>query len=394
VVWNRQEWRQFDSGDGLVWNDLSTRPLYQDIDGTVWMASANGASQVKRPGRLFAPYAMSAIVESAERDGKAFTLRDGEALPWSAGALNLTMASLSYQHRGALRFRYRLAGLETEWTTTAVPRLRYAALPPGQYRLQYAVENLDTQSKSAVRELGFSVLPPWWLSNRFFLLCAAATLLALWGAYRYRVRGLRRHNAEMESLVRARTSELEARTRELELSQEALRERALRDGLTKAWNRVAMLEMMDQAILKAERHGGTFLLCLLDLDHFKRINDTHGHLAGDAVLRELVPRLSDGLRAYDLVGRYGGEEFLVLLTDLSQATGASRVEAMRAAVAATPFDIGEGRTLAVTASFGVAEFDPAQPAAGLELIRRADLALYRAKQQGRNRVEFAGPADH
>ncbi|MEV4778746.1 ligand-binding sensor domain-containing diguanylate cyclase [Burkholderia sp. LMU1-1-1.1] len=387
LVWNRQEWRQFDNGDGLVWNDLSSRPMYEDIDGTLWLASANGASQVKRPGRLFAPYAMSAIIESAERDGKAFTLHDGQALPWSAGSLNFTMASLSYQHRGALRFRYRIAGLETEWTTTAVPRLRYAALPPGQYRLQYAVENLDTQSKSEVRELRFSILPPWWLSTRFFLLCAVAAMLALWGLYRYRVRGLRRHNAEMERLVRERT-------RELELSQEALRERALRDGLTKAWNRVAMLEMMDQAILKAERQGATFLLCLLDLDHFKRINDTHGHLAGDAVLRGLVPRLADGLRAYDLVGRYGGEEFLVLLTDMSQATGAARVEAMRAAVAATPFDIGEGRTLAVTASFGVAEFDPAQPAAGLELVRRADLALYRAKQQGRNRVEFAGLADH
>ena len=386
LVWNRQQWRQFDHGDGLIWNDLSTRPMYEDVDGTMWLASANGASRVKRPGRLFAPYAMSAIVESAERDGKAVALRDGQALPWSAGALNFTMASLSYQHRGALRFRYRIAGLETEWTTTAVPRLRYAALPPGQYRLQYAVENLDTQSQSVVRELRFSILPPWWLSDWFFLLCALAAVLALWAAYQYRVRGLRRHSAELERLVRERT-------RDLELSQEALRERALRDGLTKAWNRVAMLEMMDQEILKSQRQGATFLLCLLDLDHFKRINDTHGHLAGDAVLRELVPRLAGGLRAYDLVGRYGGEEFLVLLTDLSQATGAGRVDAMRAAVAATPFDIGEGRTLAVTASFGVAEFDPTRPAAGLELVRRADLALYRAKQQGRNRVEFSGPAD-
>ncbi|HEX7988130.1 MAG TPA: diguanylate cyclase [Duganella sp.] len=387
LVWNRQQWRQFDSGDGLAWNDLSSRPMYEEVDGTLWLATANGASQVKRPGRLFAPYAMSAIVEAAERDGKALALGDGDALPWSAGSLNVTLASLSYQHRAALRFRYRLAGLETEWTTTAVPRLRYAAPPPGQYRLQYAVENIDTQSQSEVRELRFTILPPWWLSNWFFLVCALLAMLALWQLSRYRVRGLRRHNAEMESLVRART-------RELELSQEALRERALRDGLTKAWNRVAMLEMMDQAIQKAQRHGTTFLLCLLDLDHFKRINDTHGHLAGDAVLRELVPRLGEGLRAYDLVGRYGGEEFLVLLTDLSQATGAGRVEAMRAAVAATPFDIGEGRTLAVTASFGVAEFDPAHPVAGLELVRRADLALYRAKAQGRNRVEYAGPADH
>ncbi|WP_170304188.1 ligand-binding sensor domain-containing diguanylate cyclase [Duganella radicis] len=398
VVWNRRQWRQFDSSDGLVWNDLNSRQLFEEADGTMWITSTNGVSHVLRPERLFAPSPLSAIVEATERDGESLHLRDGGKLPWSTSALNLHMASLSYQHRNALRFRYRMAGLEQEWTTTSVPQLRYAALPPGSYRLQYSVSNLDTQSESEAGELRFTIVPPWWLSMWFFALCGvlgAATLLLL---YRRRVRGLQQRNAQMESLVRERTGELEergkeleARTRELELSQEALRERALRDGLTKAWNRAAMLEMMDQAIQKAQRDGGRFLLCLLDLDHFKRINDTHGHLAGDAVLRELVRRLNACVRPYDLVGRYGGEEFLVLLPDLTQANGAARVEAMRMAVASVPFDIGEQGALTVTSSFGVAEFDPARPAAGLELIRRADQALYRAKELGRNRIEYAAP---
>ncbi|WP_170304187.1 ligand-binding sensor domain-containing diguanylate cyclase [Duganella radicis] len=389
LIWNRQQWRQFDDSDGLVWNDLNARPLYEEDDGTIWLASTNGASHVIRPERLFAPYPLSAIVENVERDGKPLHVRDGDELPWSAGALTMQMASLSYEHRNALRFRYRLAGLEQEWSTTAIPQLRYAALPPGAYRLQYAVLNLDTQSESEVRELRFTILPPWWLSRWFFLLCGLLAVLALLLLYRYRVRGLHARNAHMETVVRDRTRALETRTRELELSQEALRERALRDGLTKAWNRVAMLEMLEQAALKSRRDGGTFLLCLLDLDHFKRINDTYGHLAGDAVLRDLVRRLSESVRPYDLVGRYGGEEFLVLLPDLGRTNGAARVEAMRMAVAATPFDLGEQGLLAVTASFGVAEFDPAHPAAGLELVRRADLALYRAKELGRNRVEYA-----
>ncbi|MTV36362.1 ligand-binding sensor domain-containing diguanylate cyclase [Duganella radicis] len=386
LVWNRAQWRLFGSGDGLVWNDLNARPLYEEADGSLWLPTSNGASHVTRPERLFAPHRLSASVEAVERAGVALGVRDGEALPWSADALLVTIASLHYEHRAALRFRYRLLGLERDWSSTSVPRLRYAALPPGEYRLQYAVVNLATESASPAREWRFTILPPWWRSNWFLLVCAVGALALLRGLYRYRVRGLHARNARMEEMVRART-------RELELSQEALRERALRDGLTKAWNRVALLEMMEQRMQKSRRDGGTFLLCLLDLDHFKRINDTHGHLAGDAVLCELVRRLHACVRPYDLVGRYGGEEFLVLLADLNQSDGAPRLEAMRRAIEAAPFGIGDGHTLAVTASFGVAAFNPAAPAAGLELVRQADVALYRAKQRGRNRIEYAAP-DH
>jgi diguanylate cyclase (GGDEF)-like protein len=392
VAWNGRQWRQFNTNDGLVWDDFNARPMHEDRDGTIWLPTSNGTSHIVHPERLFAPQHLSAIVEAVARDGRPLQLREGESLAWSAGALEFAMASLSYQRRDGLRFRYRLAGLERDWSVTAVPRLRYAALPPGQYRLQYAVENLDSQSVSATRELGFTIEPPWWRTTAFYLLCAAAGLTALWWLYRSRVRALKARNAQMEGLVRDRTRELEDRTRELELSQEALRERALRDGLTRAWNRGAILEMLDQALLKSQRNGAPLLVILLDLDHFKQINDGHGHQAGDAVLREVVLRLNAGVRSYDLLGRYGGEEFLALLPDLDRAGGAGRVEAMRRAIEAEPIDIGEQRAIAVTASFGVAEYDPARPCAALELVRQADLALYRAKAQGRNRVAYAGDA--
>ena len=194
----------------------------------------------------------------------------------------------------------------------------------------------------------------------------------------------------MEKLVRELVRE---RTLELEQSQDALRLRAMQDGLTKAWNRAAMMEYLEEEALRAGQLRRPFLVVLLDLDHFKRINDTWGHLAGDCVLREVVARLGAAVRSSDLVGRYGGEEFLLLLPELDQARGVAQVERLRRAIEAAPVPIDNGRTVDVTASFGVAQFDPARPLAPLELIGRADAALYRAKEQGRNRAVFdAGAA--
>jgi diguanylate cyclase (GGDEF)-like protein len=128
---------------------------------------------------------------------------------------------------------------------------------------------------------------------------------------------------------------------------------------------------------KCLRSGGALALVLLDLDYFKRINDTHGHLAGDAVLVEVARRLRVAVRPYDAVGRYGGEEFIMVLPGLTLPADAGRIEALRDAVRGTPVDIGGGQVLPVTAPDAVA------------LLGRADQALYRSKNEGRDRISYA-----
>ncbi|GHA79063.1 GGDEF domain-containing protein [Cognatilysobacter bugurensis] len=167
---------------------------------------------------------------------------------------------------------------------------------------------------------------------------------------------------------------------------EALRVEATRDRLTGLLNRGAILDALQRELLRAAREGGPTATMLLDVDHFKHVNDTYGHLVGDIVLREIAQRLQLTLRPYDRVGRFGGEEFIVLITDGDADQSALIAERIRTAVAAEPVDVPGGESVSVTVSIGIAIGQSAADAAD-GLLAAADIALYRAKANGRDRVE-------
>lgn len=161
---------------------------------------------------------------------------------------------------------------------------------------------------------------------------------------------------------------------------------AVRDGLTGVLNRKALDQRLEAEIAFAVRHDAPVSVVLLDVDHFKRVNDTHGHPAGDAVLREVAVRLTSALRIEDVLGRYGGEEFLIVARGITLEQGAQLAERMRVLIDASPIAF-EGTPIAVSASFGVASLaccDKARDAASLLAI--VDARLYDAKRGGRNRV--------
>ncbi len=171
--------------------------------------------------------------------------------------------------------------------------------------------------------------------------------------------------------------------------KEALLERlAVTDELTGLHNRRFFFERLDAEIDRAHRYGRLPSLVLVDLDHFKRINDTFGHTTGDAVLRETARVLRENVRETDDIARYGGEEFVLLLMETGLADASAVAEKLRAAVATHEFAAG-GAALRVTISLGVAELGPGDDAAAL--VARADVALYDAKHGGRDRVALALP---
>lgn len=157
------------------------------------------------------------------------------------------------------------------------------------------------------------------------------------------------------------------------------------DPLTGAFNRRTLERQADALLQQAQRRGQAYSLLLLDADHFKQVNDAFGHDAGDEVLRAVVAVLRQGLRPADLVGRLGGEEFVVVLPDAGTPAALQRAEQLRAAVAALRFEVA-GRRVPLTVSIGLAT---AGAESFADLLRRADHAMYAAKHAGRNRVELA-----
>lgn len=178
------------------------------------------------------------------------------------------------------------------------------------------------------------------------------------------------------------------------------RARLLRSGFTDVltgWhNRRYLLVRLNEELARARRDGNHLVCLMLDVDHFKRINDTWGHAAGDAVLQELATRIDSQVRASDVAARYGGEEFIVLLPDTDNASGIRLAERIRVAISASPYDLPCGETVSITLSIGIAGVTPGPATEDLKtvgdsLIARADVALYRAKSGGRN--QFAVDED-
>jgi two-component system cell cycle response regulator len=157
------------------------------------------------------------------------------------------------------------------------------------------------------------------------------------------------------------------------------------DPLTQLLNRRALTERLQQEMERALRYDASLALLLVDLDHFKAVNDTHGHLVGDDALRDLARLLLDTVRTTDVVARYGGEEFLVLLPETDDTGAEGFAERIRQAVEAHRFEAA-GAALRLTASLGVAVFPAPRVHTAEDLFVRADAALYRAKADGRNRV--------
>ncbi len=174
--------------------------------------------------------------------------------------------------------------------------------------------------------------------------------------------------------------------------QDSLRELSITDGLTKTYNRRYLIELMKKEFYRAKRNKSNLSFILLDIDHFKRINDTYGHQQGDSILVDMVSILEKGIRRHEHVARYGGEEFALLLPETDLDGAITVANNIRKKVEGFKF-AGQEKPLNINISLGVATFPGNNIESVDHLIKEADDALYKAKRKGRNRVESSGSED-
>ncbi len=283
----------------------------------------------------------------------------------------------SYRRPDQHRYRARLLGYEDrfgEWGR--ITRITYSALTPGLKRFE--VQAIDSSGRSSsIRPLELQILPPWyltiWAMILWIVLLLSLLVLLFYLLVRWRLARLTAERERLADMVDQRTAELAAANRKL-------KNMANVDGLTGVANRRRLDEYLEEAWQRCADRSCQLAVILIDVDHFKNFNDTQGHQAGDEVLREVANLLATSLRRNeDVVARYGGEEFMVVMPAASIDMARDVAETMRQRIAESP--------LGVTASMGIASVWPGSEQAIHPLIERADQALYRAKENGRNRVE-------
>ena len=297
--------------------------------------------------------------------------------------LKVEFASLDYSAPERNHYAYRLRGFDADWIP-AEPHSRaatYTNVPPGIYTLQLRGSNRDGVWSSPL-ELPLRVLPAWYETFGFRVTTIAVGLLLIWALVQARTAFLYRRQRELQNLVAERTAELEQRSLQLRESQRQLEQIAYVDPLTGLANRRLFEDEMRQRIKVITHGGGCFTLLLIDLDGFKKINDTLGHDAGDALLKVTAQRLVAAVRESDHVARLGGDEFAVVLSQTCELLSVEIVcrRILKSITEPVPF---RDTTMRVSASIGSARC-PSQGTASDSLYKSADLALYEAKASGRN----------
>jgi len=398
--------RVFDTADGLRNNECygGTQPAsWKRRNGDVLFACIGGVVEFA-PTQLALPSEQPPVhleeVRINQKDIRPEATRVIPRIPPGSGSLEFTYTGIDFVAPRQMHFWYRLENFDKNWVEAGTRRTAYYTnIPPGSYRFEVIAENADGIKSASSAGFAFILEPHFYQTGLFY--CASAWLLLtlVFAIYRLRVQRIRAHEKQLQNLIEQRTAALqieiaERKRTELDLlaarqaAEEARAEaehRATHDFLSGIYNRAAIIDLLEREAARCQREGRPTSVLLVDIDHFKTINDTYGHLVGDQVIRLLAQKMATVLRPYDSLGRFGGEEFLIVIPNCLTEEAMTVAERLRAAAASDKLAVREF-AIPVTVSIGVSTITmPLQSSTWV--LQTADSALYAAKRKGRNRVE-------
>ena len=378
---------------GFCCNGAGNSKGFLDAAGVLWLPSRDGVVTLDTLGLAKNMTAPTAVIERVRVLEKWQDVQPDQALklPSEGRDVAFEFTALSFQDPASVLLRYRLHGYDKEWrelTANAPRSVNYTNLPSGSYTFEIkATNNADVWNKAPAR-LDFTIAPYFTETGWFAAMVLAALSGLIYALYRWQRRAHEKQRAALELQVAERTQQLHVANLALELASQT-------DPLTGLHNRRYLSNQIpaDLAFYEREnrRNGGqdnTLLFALVDIDHFKRINDTYGHKAGDRVLQQVSEVLRRQVRVGDYLVRWGGEEFLLVCRPSTRQFVPVLGERIRRAVAEHSFDLGDNVHVNLTCSIGLAEsglyLNGLQSVGWEQLVELADAALYWVKANGRN----------
>ncbi|MGN6513500.1 MAG: diguanylate cyclase, partial [Lysobacteraceae bacterium] len=374
-------------------------------DGVLWLPSRDGVVALDTHAIHKNPVPPPVTIERLRTPSGWRVLppdaRTRLALPDDARDLGFEFSALSFQDPRSAQLRYRLLGYDHTWHRLDDPRRRsanYTNLPPGDYVFEVIAANNAGVWNPRPALLRFSIAPYFQETWLFRAMLAALALVLLYAGYRWQQLRHARQRAQLEAQVQARTVELHAANARLEMASQTDPLTGLRNRRYLANQIPADIAYYDRQRTRRAEYDQVLVFALVDVDHFKQINDRHGHRAGDQVLLQVAQVLGSLARSSDYLARWGGEEFLLVFRPMEGRHLETLGERIRDAIARHPFDLGSGEPLRITCSVGLAEyplFQEAQHGVGWgEIVELADAAMYWVKQHGRDGWAALRPTEY
>ncbi|MFO7584215.1 MAG: diguanylate cyclase [Anaerolineales bacterium] len=405
----------YDARDGLQGDQFQIASSRRGPDGEIFFGGSAGLTFFHPAEIMQNLYAPQAVLTGFYLFNEPVMV-GGEILPqpieqtreislaYDQSVFTFQFAALSYQISSKNQFQYKMEGFDRDWSPARTTNeATYTNLAPGTYTFMVRAANHDGYWSDTPASIQIEIRPPWWGTWWFRAGSILALILLIAGGVNLRIRNIRATNRELEERVDERTRELQDAQQKLQKAnadlknqlaeiialEQKVREQAVRDALTGLYNRHYLSEVLDAELSRAKRGSYTVAFLLVDLDHFKDVNDRYGHPAGDYALISAAQVILEHTRRSDTACRYGGEEFLIILPQITQEDAVRRANELCVNIENLDIEYEE-QVIKLTVSVGVAIY-PVHGENSDKILSAVDESLYSAKQSGRNQVVVFSP---